>query len=323
MKCAWHNRLRLLGVLLTWGAAAVCPAQEDEDSLLGGNFLENEIVGRPWALRLREYVQFTDEDNDLLATDSSYARFPNAMYVSEMKLFQGDRSTYSVSYAKWQNDQGLDSSIWAWKAWLPLYTEPGELDYHLTLKARGQQWGEADTPDASSWYVGVDRSSAGGLYGYLQGRLVITDGHTAGQELYEYLSWKPTSKFRLGEQASASRLDGESEDSRPWWAGVFGTVFLIPEQTSLRLDARRYDLDDDLTFQRYVAQLYQRIGRRSLLRLSTRLYRDSRELSSEAYSFKFAHHFTARFSAHAGYRRYSHSESLSLNTFFGGIELLL
>ena len=311
------------------GLTAVCSAQVDEDVITGGDFLENEIAGRPWALRLRGEVRYTDDDDDLLAEDASYARFPARMYSAETKLFQSDRSTYSFGYSAWRNQQDLETDVWAWKAWVPLYVQEGAQEYHLTLKARSQggsgtggEAGSDDTPETTSWYVGVDRSSSGGLYAYLQMRFITGEGESLGQEIYEYVSWKPTSKFRVGEQAGYSVLEGD-RDLSPWYASLFATVFLVPARTSLRVDARYYDSDTDLRYQRYTAHLYQRIGTRSLLRLSFRLYDDTGDLSSQAYGAKVIHYFTPRVSAQVGYRLYDHSEGLGLNTFYGGLQLLL
>ena len=307
-------------VLLAWAVAVNGSAQE-EDALVGGDFVETTIAGRPAALRLRAEVQYTDDDIDLLADDVNYARFPSRMYSFEAKVFQSDRSAYSASYSEWCTRQDLEYQQWAWKAWVPLSLVEGDREYHLTVRGRTTSW-TADPADRTSLYLGVDRTSADGMYAYLQYRWTVEGVDYSGQELYEYLSWRPTGKFRIGEQAAISGNDDEP-GTRPWYASLFATVFLLPETTSLRVEARHVDSGEDLKYDRYNAYLYQRVGMRSLVRFSYRLYQDNGGLSSRAYGIKFGRYFSARLSAHVGYRFYDHSEGIDLNTVYGGIQVIL
>ena len=59
------------------------------------------------------------------------------------------------------------------------------------------------------------------------------------------------------------------------------------------------------------------------MRLNFRYYHDSDELSSEAYGIKFKHYFSARLSAHIGYRYYDQSDGADFNSFSGGLSMLL
>jgi len=305
-----------LGVL---GAAA--RAQEDDAAGAGGLFLENEVVGRPVAVRLRAEAMLTEDDDDLLREDADYARLPTRLYTTEARVYQSDRATYTASYSLWRNPQGMDLSQWSWKAWVPLYVEAGRSEYHLTLKYR-ERAADGDEQERGSWLIGVDRSSANGLYTYLQFRYSTQEGQSAGQDLYEYVSWSPTTKLRFGQQASVSVVPGV-EAPAPWYVGLFGTIFLRPDRTSLRVDARHYDSGAHLAYERYTLALYQRLGERTLVRLNTRLYSDNADFQSEAFGIKVKRFFSPRVAAHVGYRYYDHSSSLDFDTVYGGLEILL
>jgi hypothetical protein len=304
-----------------WLQAGRAFAQADEESMGGGDFIENTIVGRPLALRVRAESQITEDNDELISDDPNYARFPTRLYTAETKLFSRDRSTASLSYSRWESDQDRTVAQWAGKTWLPLTAAGAQRESHVTLGFRMRD--EEDSADNRDYlYVGIDRSSGGGLYSYLQYRHTSSDSESVGHELYEYVSWRPTGKLRIGEQASVSRNDG-MDDLGPWYVSLFSTVFLRPEQTSLRAEARYYDSGSDLTYQRYNVYLYQRIGDRSFVRLGYRFYDDSEGLNSNAYGLKFKRYFSSRVAAHLGYRYYDHSEGVDFDTFYGGIEVLL
>lgn len=308
--------------VLLGGMAVVAYGQSAEDEALGGGeFLENIIVNRPVAVRLRGEVRFTDDDEDILEEDDNYARFPAQMYQGEIKLFQRDRSTFSLSYEQWKNDQDLDRSSWSWKMWIPLSVRDVDNELHLTLRYR-RRGGTEDLTDMDYWYVGLDKAFAGGLYAYVQYRHALEDGRSDGSQVYEYLSWKPTSRFRVGEQAAVTREEGRGKTG-PWYVNLFGTLFVIPDTTALQLDARYYESTTDLTYQRYTASLYQRIGGRSFVRLNYRFYDDSEDLSSHAVGVKVKHYFSPRFTTHIGYRFYEHNEGPTLDTVYGGAGLIL
>ena len=61
-------------VATAWGQSA------EDEALAGGEFLENIIVNRPVALRLRGEVRFTDDSEEIIEEDLNYARFPAEMY---------------------------------------------------------------------------------------------------------------------------------------------------------------------------------------------------------------------------------------------------
>ena len=109
----------------------------------------------------------------------------------------------------------------------------------------------------------------------------------------------------------------------PWYADLFGSVYLVEETTSLSGKVRYYDTAGDLEYQEYNLYLYQRLGNRSLVRLGYRFYRDNQDLDSHAVGIKLKRYFTPRFSAHIGYRYYDHSIGPNFDTALAGFGLLL
>jgi hypothetical protein len=299
--------------------------QIEEEAVMEGEFLENVIVERDWALRMRGEISLTEDEHELIDDDIAYARFPDRIYATEVKALQRGGSSVAASYARWRNRQDLDAQRWSWKMRVPLrgtaFTDVDYIPPYLSLSYRYYE-GDDDLPDRHYWYAGLDRSFRSGVYALLQYRLAAEDGGLAGHQLYEYLSWKISQRFRVGEQAAVSRSEG-TDDLGPWYARLSATAFLVRDWTSLRLDAQHYDTGVDLEYQEYNTYLYQRIGGRSFLRLNYRHYRDSNELTSGAWGLKLKHYFTARLAAHAGYRFYDHSDAADFDTVFAGVHLLL
>jgi hypothetical protein len=304
-------------------------AQEADELLIDGMPLENAIVGRDLALRLRAEVQLTEDDDELIDEDVNYARFPKRMYSAEAKLFRKDRTSFLGTYSIWQNEQDLDMSQWSWKMRLPLASGPenvydayeAQSASYLSLRYRKTEAVE-DSPGRDYWYIGHDVTFVNGVYSYLQYRHSIEDGESVGHQVSEYLSWRPADRIRFGGQAAVSKNQG-GDGVRPWYAGLFTTFFLIQDVTALRLDARHSDSREDLQYDEYKVYLYQKIGGRSLLRLSFRQYEDTEDRSSQAYGVKAKYFFSPRMSTHIGYRFYEHSEGADYDTFYAGLNILL
>ncbi|MBN1669882.1 MAG: hypothetical protein JXR37_02540 [Kiritimatiellae bacterium] len=312
-----------------FGLLAAARAQMGEDVLFGGVPLENAIVGRAWALRLRAETQLTADDDEVVEEDVRYAQFPSQMFSSEARLFLEDRSSARARYAMWHNEQDLDAREWSFRVRLPLSvvdvyaTSLDEADY-LTLRFRRREGG---TPDGENvpreyWYAGYDKSFHESLYLSLQYRLMTERGETLGHQLAEYASWMlPSERIVLGQQAAVS--SDQDNELGPWYVRVFGTAWLVEELTSLRLQAQHYDTRAALTYQEYVAHLYQRLGGRTFVRLGCRYYTDSDDFSSQAWGLKIQEYFSPAVAGHVGYRAYAHSDDTTFDTFYAGIELLL
>jgi hypothetical protein len=309
----------IIAIVLTISSYA-----QDEESGLDGEYLENSIVERNVALRLRGEAQFTDSDMALVDSDINYARFPVKIYNAETKLFQNNGSSVNAIYSRWQNNQGMDSTRWSWKMRYPIpsndFRDASETPPFLSV-SYWTQVGEDGNDDLSYWYIGLDKSTANGIYSLIQYRNTVTGGESTGHQLSEYSSWRVYKRLRIGEQLAISKND-DSDQLTPWYAKLFTTIFLVPNQNSLRLETQYYD-SEDVIYQEYNTYLYQRLGKRSLVRLNYRYYIDSDDIFSNSMGIKLKHYFSNRISAHIGYRIYDHSEDLNLDTFFGGFNILL
>jgi len=310
-------------------SALTATAQEEDWLLLDGVPLENAIAGRNLALRLRAEVQITDDDDSIIETDPEYDRFPTELYTYEAKLFQGDKASISARHAQWENEQGLDVDYGSLKLRAPLPSDD-EMIYdsfeaagssYLTFKYRFKR-DHGEDSRKTYLYLGYDRTFSGGLYSYIQYRLTSIDGERSAHQLYEFLSWRVSDRFRIGEQAACTGNEGKSSFS-PWYARIFATYFLVEDTTAVRLQVRHYKSSTRMKYQRYNTYIYQKIGSRTLARVSHRFYDDNAGLSSHAFGVKFKRYFSPRLSAHIGYRYYDHNKSADFDTFFGGMGLLL
>lgn len=308
----------LLLLLLTKTGSA------QDQSALEGESVENSIVGRNLVLRLRGEVQLTDSEMSLIDNDVNYARFPSRIYTEEAKLIQGDGSSFTAAHSDWRNSQGLDSTLWSWKIRFPLqssdFRDVTESPPYLFVSDWNQS-GEGGSPDINYWYLGVDKTTVKHVYMFFQYRIETDEGKFTGHQLYEYVTWKASQRLQLGEQLAISK-DMDSDNVKPWYGGLFTTIFLAKDVTSLRMDGLYYD-SDYINYQQYDAYLYQKISLSSFFRLSYRYYRDSSDLYSNSEGIMFKRYFTPRISAHIGYRFYNHSEDANLDTFFGGFNILL
>lgn len=290
-------------------------AQEEDETLVEGVPLENAVVGRALAVRLRAEMQFTEDDDDIIDQNINYKRFPAKMYAGEIKLFQKDRFTFGVADEVWKNAQDLSVDRWGWNTRVPL----GKI-WRMTLKYK--RWDEQDGPDKNYHYAGLSRFVGKKIYSYTQYRHTTEGGDEIGHQLSQYISWNPEKRLRMGGQGAFSR-ESDSSGMKPWYARLFTTIFLIEDLTSLRLEAQHYESAADLTYEEYTSYLYQKLGSQSLLRLDCRYYHDNSDLTSYAWGIKAKRYFSPRVSAHIGYRWYDHSEGTDFDTVFAGASVLL
>lgn len=300
-------------------AAGPAFPQAEEAARAGGQALENRITGRSVAFRLRAELQFTEDDDELVDQDPNYASFPTEIYSAEAKLFEaGGGKDITVNYSTWENDQGLDSRRWSWRFRGPLNSTAERRPY-LSLRYNNI---DDDIASYHYLYLGMDKLMGKCLYGQVQYRLASQDGNFTGHQIDQYLSWQPTGRLRVGEQAAVS-FNENSDDLRPAYGDLFATIFFIPERTALRLKYRHYESSDTLNYDEYNAYIYQKLTARSWLRLGYRFYDDSQDRDSNAYGTKLKYYFSDRFAAHAGYRLYDHSTQTDFDTAYGGFELIL
>lgn len=306
---------------LLWLPASSVVAQEYDELLIGGVPLENAVVGRDIAVRIQAEVQLTEDADDLIDEDPNYVRFPSRLYSAGVGVYQYNRLSVNAEYATWENNQDVDLSHCTADVRTP-FPRPESSNF-LTLRLRGRETvADNDILRRLYAYASVSRSFDNGIFAHVQYRLATTRGEITGNQLYHYLSWRVSDRFRFGALGAASRNKG-SDTLEPWYAEVFTTIFIINELTSIRLGARHYESTSGLAYQQYNSYLYQKIGRHSLLRLHHRFYHDSDELHSHAYGVKAKCYFHPRVSAHVGYRYYDHSEGADFDTFYGGFGLLL
>ncbi len=296
-------------------ALAVGAHAQDEDQLLvSGQPIENVIAGRAVALRLRAEAQVTDEQTDLITEDARYARFPTELYSADARLFQRDRLTVGTLYDRWNSGQDRDTERISGSFTTPLAT-----DWRLTLQY--MRWETEGEADRNYLYTGVSRD-LGPVYTYSQVRFATQAAVPENVQLYEYLSWRPATRLRLGGQGAFSAEPGTGE-AGPWYAGCFTSVFLDPHTTSLRVEGLYYDSRDDLAYFEFKPYLYRMLGARTLVRFGYRYYDDTQGLSSHSGSVRLKRYFSARFAAHVGYRYYTHNEGPDLDTVQAGFSLLL
>jgi hypothetical protein len=312
----------LIASTLLWTRTAC--ASDDSAASSEGGYVENAVAGRSIAIRLRGEAQFSDSEMSLIEQDANYAAYPLTIYNSEIKFIQDDGASVRMAYLRWRNDQGLNMGLWQWKFRFPLqssdFRDVTESPPFVSISCWSQN-GHASIPQMTYWYLGIDKTTQNDVFMLLQYRSTVQDGNVNGHELYEYVSWKASDRLNFGELAAGDRNQDTSGIS-PWYASVFGTVFLVPDMTSLRLDGWYFD-SESITYQQTDAYLTQRIGKRTEVRLSWRFYHDNNDLNANAMGIKLKHYFSPRINAHIGYRYYDHSESVNLKSFFGGFSVIL
>ena len=311
-----------VGLMLTCTPEA--GAQADDELYVGDLPLQNAIVNRDIAVRLRAEIQLSEDNDEVIEDDPNYARFPTRLYSTEAKLFMSDRSAFKMSYMIWENDQNLLSRDVLTDLRVPLsvmdiYASTPSLSF-LSLKFRHRETqGTDETFDYA--YLGWDKTFGNGWYTFLHYRLGRNSIGDVSHQGYEYVTYKPTERLRLGELAAITKTEG-SEDVGPWYVRLFASFFLIEDKTSVRLDGRYYESPPDFAFQDYNAYLYHKLGARSFVRLNYRYYADNDDLSSHAYGAKFKHYLSPRTAGHVGYRFYDHSEGTDFDTAYAGVQLL-
>lgn len=312
-----HALSRAIGPMVLAAVLSVTTAvsaQDEDEVLVDGRPIENAVVGRNLALRIRGEVQATEENEDIIDEDVQYGRFPSRLYAAEAKLYQADRLSVAVSLDRWENQQGVDASRIGWSLRTPL---TGATSLTLTYRRR-----EADDVTTKHYaYVAIGHYLSKSLYSYSRARYTTQPDAPDTYQISEYLTWSPHKRFRLGGQAAA--MHEEDDDLTAWYARIFSTYFLVEDQTSLRLEARHYDSVDIVEFQDYKAFLYQRVANASFIRFGYRFYDDSDGLSSQAYGVKVRHFFSPNLAAHVGYRRYDHSDGPDMDTLLAGFQWLM
>lgn len=295
---------------------AVC-GQEEEDLLINGMPVENAIVERDWAVRCRLQAELTEEREELIDDDASYARYPSRIYSSDVRLYRKDRSYFDVMYSRWENSQGLDLDQWSWKMRGRLFDTAS----FVNLQFRRDQTSE--TENNQSLYLGIDRYLADTVYSFVQYRYRSGADDRTSHQVVGLLTWLVNRGWRLGAQGAVSE-DSAIDGTGPWYARAFTTIYLVPDWTSLRVDARYSDSRLDMTSQEYNAYLYQKLGSSAWVRFNYRHYEDSDEFGSNAYGIKFKYFFSTRFSANIAYRYYDQDQDpgAELDTFYGGIDVL-
>lgn len=310
-------------ILLVTGHAPV--QAQDAEGLTDGEAIENTIVGRDIALRIRMETVFSEDDNGLIDEDIEYARFPTAINSAEAKIFQNDGASLSTTYSLWQNHQNLDHNRWSWKARVPIQTsdflDVTEQPPYFSFMYRYMA-GDTNSPDRQYLTLGYDQYPVNSLYVAVQYRAGMDEGQFSGHQVSEYLSWKISDIYRIGEMGAVSK-NMNTDDVTPWFGQVFGTVFLVKDWTAVRIDARHYQVTDELSYQDYNAYLYQRAGSNTLLRLNYRHYMDSEGFMSDAVGLKVKHYFSPSFAVHVGYRYYNHAKGANIITYYAGLNLIL
>lgn len=306
-------------LVVVLGAARIVLGQAEDEAQQGKRALETLIVDRMWALRLRAELQFTADDDELIDQDTSYASMPTELYTVGAKFYENRSGVdYTLQWSTWENEQGLSSIRWSWR--LRAAVTGGECPTRVALK-----YSLIDDDDSRYHYLylSADKTLRKGVYGIIQYRTTLDDEEGGeGHQLYEYVSWMPTSRFRIGQQGAVSHTEGGT-DMRPAYSDLFSTIFLLPGKTSLRLKIRHYDSTEDFNYQEYHSYLYQRVMRSAWLRFSYRFYEDNESRRSHTYGIKAKHFFSARGAVHVGYRYYEHSEDADFGTAFIGGELVL
>lgn len=301
------------------GVAPGAFGQAEDEAQQGKRTLETLIVDRMWALRLRAELQFSSDDDELIDQDTSYASLPTELYTVGAKFYENKSGVdYTLQWSTWENEQDLDAVRWSWRLRAPV--TGGECPVRVALK-----YSLIDDDDTRYHYLylSADRTLRKGVYGIIQYRATLDDEEGGeGHQLYEYISWMPTSRLRVGQQGAISHTEGQT-DMRPAYSDLFSTLFIVPEKTSLRLKIRHYDSTEDFNYQEYHAYFYQSVARSAWVRLSYRFYEDNGSRRSQAYGIKAKQWFTARGALHIGYRHYEHSDEADFGTAFVGAELVL
>lgn len=299
-----------LALVVAVFATALC-AQEEEPILWGDRPIENAVVGRDLAFRLRAETQASDDQNDLIDEDPRYAQYPSRIYSTEAKAIHVSRLSLVGTYEYWENKQDLDVFRAGGTLSLPfLKTWRTDLRYLY--------YDQQNYPDIQYYYGGVG-GYLGPVFTFTQYRYSAKERSTDGNQAYQYLSWTPDRSLRLGAYgAYYRRLD----DYTSWYVKGFLHKLFLDDRTGLRLEAQRYKTNADYDFQEYRAYVYQRVWIRWLLRAGYRYYRDDEGVDSHAGSFKVKCYLLARLACHAEYIWFDQNEGANINMLLAGVNVV-
>ncbi|MFC1499177.1 hypothetical protein ACFLS1_12015 [Verrucomicrobiota bacterium] len=311
------GRFLILFIFFMMLAQGLYAQDESESLLVGGRPLENVIVDRDLAFRLRAELRLTDDD-DVIDDDVNYSRFPSRMYSSSAAVFQDNGLKVSATYSLWENNQDMETHRWGWGVRVPLNNT---FKMYVKYNEVKEKQKDDELEDLKKHYSYIAGSfSRGSFYNYTQYRYRTEANNANSHQIYEYVSWRFKNSLLLGGYAAISK-ELERDDS--WYVSVFSTIPIIKKfGTYLRVKSLHYEYSSDLQWEKYEVFLYQKILGQSLLRLGYRFYQDSDDLFSNGYGIKLKHYFSPKFSTHIGYRFYDHSEDVDLDTAYTGFSLL-
>jgi len=303
----WLLSILLSGVTSTDWARA----QEYEDILLDGQPLENVIAGRDWAYRLRLEVQSSDDDRELLEEDIAFQRFPSLMYSGEMTAFHASSLTIRGHSEYIRSDQGYDTRRVGMSTAIPL----GDTR-RLRLKLSETRSEEGNS--TQFLYAGISRTLGATVYAYSRYRHTVREGTTAGQQVYQFLSWTPTRALYV----TLNGAHSWTSPYRSWYARATATALLLQESVALRLEIEHDESTARPHSQQYQVLLYRRILQGTWVNVSYRFYEDDPGFRSHAYGVKLRHFFSPRLSGHVGFRHHDHNSIASLDTVLGGVSVV-
>lgn len=289
-------------------------AQDDSETIVGGRPLENVIVDRDMYVRVIAETRFTEDERDLLGEDVNYERFPSRMYDTQVMLAGTNRFRITSGYSFWENTQNLDVTRKSISLRIPLNSKWSIYPRYMMQKEENIH---------KDYY----QIAAGGwvknMYTYTQYQRAKDEDADRTSQIYQYLSWQPSSaSCRIGAEGSVNTKEN-SDDLSSWHAKLFSSFPIIKGSTYLHLSGLYLDYIDILEYNEYEASVYQIMGDKTTLKVSYRYYEDTNDLYSHSYGVKIKHYFVPRLGVYAGYRRYDHSEGADLDTAYGGFNLLL
>jgi hypothetical protein len=293
--------------------AASVLAQDDEILASGGKPLENQIVDRELAVRLRLEARGT-QDSEGLVDEAPALRFsPQQMYAGELKLFHSSRATLAGSYEYWLNDQDMQDRRLGAALGVPL----GE---SWIARVRFFNLDQTDVGTYRFYYAGAG-GMLGKVYSFSQYRYETpATGSTNLHQVYQYFSFTAGNRFRGGAKGAYEIDDAGAR--RSWYTGGFGSLALLQDWTTLRYEGLVGEYTGFRHYQEHRVYLYQRVGSRLLVRPEYRYYRDNQDVDSNAYGIKLIYYFSPAVDFHVGYRRYTQSEGAGLNTVMAGLGII-
>lgn len=299
-----------MALALSLCATPIC-AQQEEPLLWDSRPIENAVVGRDLAFRVRAEAQASDDQTDLIDQDPRYAQYPSRIYATEVKAIHSSRLSLAGTYEYWDNKQDLDVFRAGGTLSLPfLQTWRTDLKY-LYYDQNGY-------PDLQYYYAGVG-GSLGQVFTFTQYRYSTQQRSTDGNQVYQYLSWTPERSLRLGTYGAYYRT---LDDYTSWYVKGFIDKLFWDDRSSVRLEALRYKTNADYDYQEYRAYVYQRVWTRWLLRPGYRYYRDDDGVDSHSCSFRVKCYLLASLACHVEYAWYYQNEGSNINMLLAGASWL-